>query len=252
MVGGVPTDVEITNPKISIYVPVSPGSDEGVCSICHGATLERDHGGYWPTCWNCRSVPVGGVRTIVPISLVHTSQSQLYASLRDYKSSYLDGTIRAEHSLLLAGTLQRFLRVHRSHIEEAGGVAWDAIQVVPSTRQRDGDHPLEAVVKMTMFRDELVQFLTPTGQAIDHNRPNPAAFGAVDGTAGRNVLLIDDTFTTGARVQSAASALSRAGANVVAAVPIGRVIDTSHPTKETFWRDRRARTFDFDICCLEG
>lgn len=252
MVGSVPTDVEITNPKISIFVPVSPANDEGVCRICHGATLERDNGGYWSTCWNCRSVPVGGARTIVPISLVHTSQSQLYSSLRDYKSSYLSAAIRAEHSLLLAGTLQRFLRVHRSHIEEAGGVAWDAIQVVPSTRQRAGSHPLEDVVRMTMFRDELVQLLTPTGQAIDHNQPNPAAFAAVDESAGRGVLLVDDTFTTGARVQSAASALSSEGANVAAAVPIGRVIDTSHPTKEAFWRERRGMTFDFDTCCLEG
>jgi len=246
-----PTDVEITDPKISIYVPVPPVS-EGVCGVCHGATLERDLGGYWPTCWNCRSVPEGGVRTVVPISLVHTSESQLYANLRDYKSSYLSPAIRSEHALLLAATIQRFLRLHRAHLEEAAGTRWDTVQIVPSTRRRAGSHPLEEVLQMTNHRDELGQLLRPTGEAIDHNERNPDAFAVVGEAAGRHVLLLDDTFTTGARVQSAASALSGPGATVIAAVPIGRVIDTSHPTKQAFWRERRTLEFDFDRCCLEG
>jgi predicted amidophosphoribosyltransferase len=249
----VPTDVEVTDPKISIFVPVAPATVDGVCEICHNATLIGRLGTHYPRCWNCRSLPARSVRTIVPISLVHTSESQLYASLRDYKSEspYISNRVRAEHVLLLAATLQRFLRIHRSHIEQAGGAAWDAIQVVPSTRQRHGDHPLEDVVRRTIFRDEVVQLLTPTGEEVGHNQPNRAAFAASAQAAGRRVLLVDDTFTTGARVQSAASALSSAGATVVAAVPIGRVIDTDHPTKEAFWRERRSQTFDFDTCCLE-
>jgi hypothetical protein len=38
------------------------------------------------------------------------------------------------------------------------------------------------------------------------------------------ILLIDDTFTSGARLQSAASALALAGATVVAAFTLGRFI----------------------------
>jgi hypothetical protein len=250
----VPTDVEVTDPKISIFVPVPAATVDGVCEICHNATLTGQLGTYYPRCWNCRSLPVGSVGIVAPISLVHTSESQLYASLRDYKSEspYISEGVRAEHRLLLAATLQRFLRIHRPHIEEAGGVAWDAIQVVPSTRQRHGDHPLEDVIRRTIFRDQLVQVLTPTGEEVGHNQPNPAAFAAREDASTRRFLLVDDTFTTGARVQSAAGALSSAGATVVAAVPIGRVIDTNHPTKEAFWRERRSQTFDFDRCCLEG
>jgi phosphoribosylpyrophosphate synthetase len=159
--------------------------------------------------------------------------------------------VRAEHALLLAATLQRFLRIHRPHIEEDGGGAWDTIQVVPSSRPERRDHPLEAVVRSTMYRDDLAQLLTRTAEPIGHSEPNPAAFAAVGDVEGRSVLIVDDTFTTGARVQSVASALRSAGATVVAAVPIGRVIDTSREEKVAFWRAQRAIPFDFDTCCLE-
>ena len=249
-----PTDVEITDPKISIFVPVAPATTEGVCEVCHNATVIGQHGTYYSRCWNCRSLPHGSVRTIVPISLVHTSESQLYASLRDYKSesTYLADSVRSEHRLLLAATVQRFLRIHREHIEHAAGVSWDTIQVVPSTRPGRREHPLGDVVGMTMFREELAQLLTRTDEPIGHNEPNPAAFAAAGRVQGRRVLIVDDTFTTGARVQSVAGALTSAGATVVAAVPIGRVIGTDRPEKEAFWRAQRAIGFDFDRCCLEA
>jgi hypothetical protein len=43
------------------------------------------------------------------------------------------------------------------------------------------------------------------------------------------MLLVDDTMTTGAKLQSAASALNLGGARVVAAVVLGRVIDVRDP-----------------------
>ncbi len=66
------------------------------------------------------------------------------------------------------------------------------------------------------------------------------------------VLVIDDTFTSGSRSQSAASALQLAGASVVAVVPIGRYInpDFNERTGE-YWNRQRGVGFDFDACCLE-
>ena len=77
------------------------------------------------------------------------------------------------------------------------------------------------------LRDDLALLLSPTIESIAHQSPNPGAFYVDASAAGLDVLLVDDTFTTGARIQSAASALASAGARVVAAVPIGRVVDTS-------------------------
>jgi len=44
---------------------------------------------------------------------------------------------------------------------------------------------------------------------------------------GKRILLIDDTLTTGATAQSAASALSNGGATVVGILTIGRMIKPS-------------------------
>jgi orotate phosphoribosyltransferase len=61
------------------------------------------------------------------------------------------------------------------------------------------------------------------------------------------VLLVDDTWTTGANAQSAAAALKRAGAGAVAAVVIGR-----HVNRDWNDNDRRLRQiptpFDWSRC----
>jgi adenine/guanine phosphoribosyltransferase-like PRPP-binding protein len=72
--------------------------------------------------------------------------------------------------------------------------------------------------------------------------------------SGRRVLLIDDTFTSGATFQSAAARLALDGATVVAGVVIGRVISTGdarYPERDEFWEERRLVRFSFDRCCHE-
>ncbi len=63
------------------------------------------------------------------------------------------------------------------------------------------------------------------------------------------MLLIDDTWTTGANAQSAAAALKSAGAGPVAAVVIGR-----HLNREWHENDRHirgiARQFEWSRCAL--
>jgi orotate phosphoribosyltransferase len=68
-----------------------------------------------------------------------------------------------------------------------------------------------------------------------------------------NVVLIDDTFTSGARLQSAASRLTLDGANVAAAVVVGRFMNPGWSTSaQELWDAADERTFSFDTCCLEG
>jgi adenine/guanine phosphoribosyltransferase-like PRPP-binding protein len=71
---------------------------------------------------------------------------------------------------------------------------------------------------------------------------------------GKRILLIDDTLTTGATAQSAASALSNGGATVVGILTIGRMIKPSFSeTVNEYWQKQRGprRPFTFDRCCLE-
>jgi hypothetical protein len=62
---------------------------------------------------------------------------------------------------------------------------------------------------------------------VAHMRPDPAAFtvppSAQAALRGARTLLLDDTYVSGARAQSAAAALGRAGARTVIG-PLGRVL----------------------------
>jgi hypothetical protein len=95
------------------------------------------------------------------------------------------------------------------------------------------------------------RLLVPGPGSLGHNLATEAGF-LVDPTAsGARVLLVDDTYTTGARAQSAASALAGAGARVVAIVPLARVVDPGYSSVVSErWRAWSARPFRFDRCCV--
>lgn len=87
---------------------------------------------------------------------------------------------------------------------------------------------------------------------MGHNVASDAAFVALPEARGSRLLVVDDTFTTGARAQSAASVLQLAGARITAVVPIGRVIDPARDQHATaYWSSRSQEPFDFGRCCLE-
>jgi adenine/guanine phosphoribosyltransferase-like PRPP-binding protein len=87
---------------------------------------------------------------------------------------------------------------------------------------------------------------------MGHNVACDTGFVAAPDVRGARILLVDDTFTTGARAQSAASALQLAGARVIAVMPIGRVIDPSHGEHAlAYWTRCSRKPFDFGRCCLE-
>ena len=69
--------------------------------------------------------------------------------------------------------------------------------------------------------------------ALGHERRprafDPSKFEPTGSSAGHAVLLIDDTWTTGASAESAAAALRRAGAGPIAAVVIGRYLNREWP-----------------------
>jgi hypothetical protein len=63
---------------------------------------------------------------------------------------------------------------------------------------------------------------------VGHMRPDAGAF-VLDGDhhgeiAGRRAILLDDLYVSGARAQSAAAALRRAGARATVVVPLGRLL----------------------------
>jgi adenine/guanine phosphoribosyltransferase-like PRPP-binding protein len=241
-----PTVSEIAEPLAGICTPV-PYQGSGVCQWCHG----HPNPGY-DTCYSCgrtRWQVSNPCDRIVPVSL-YEIPSQLHFILRHYKS----GAVPHRHSVLelqVASILCYFLARHRQHIAQEAGGEWDLITTVPSTN-RSGVHPLVRALARVPSVYATSEGLLERGTAnIGHNRADDDGYQAIRRLDGERVLLVDDTFTSGARAQSAASRLTLAGAFVVSIVPIGRVINPSYGDNATWWSAQQAIGFSFAVCCLD-
>jgi hypothetical protein len=114
---------------------------------------------------------------------------------------------------------------------------------------KDGSGPSTELLAM---QASLYAPLLVRGPAhVDHNRADDLAFTVARRLHGERMLVLDDTLTTGARLQSAVSALRLNGASTVAGVAVGRVIDPDwNDNCRRIWDQARATQFSFDQCCL--
>jgi len=243
---------ELSEPYRNHLVPVLPRGP-GVCATCWRAV---DPG--YRLCYPCRVARDGYGRrlaeSVVPIALA-VKRQQFAHELWHYKYD-VDGRVRRRLEVRLAAVLWRFLGQHEAHIAEAVGVSrFDVVTTVPGTRQRDDDHPLVRIVGSLVgqTRDRYGPVLAlgsnapVEGRAVVVNRFR-ATQAMTDHPA---VLLIDDTWTTGGRAQSAAIALHDAGAAKVAVVVLGRHFDRSFGSGETYYQQAKSRKFSWDSCCVE-
>jgi predicted amidophosphoribosyltransferase len=165
--------------------------------------------------------------------------------LRNYK----DGSAQLQQRLRprVAALLARFLQHHGQCIG-----AWDTITVVPSSVGRPGPHPLVQTIGMVPeLATTAAELLRATNRPAGHLAASDRGFTVMSRVRGRRVLLVDDTFTSGAEIQSAASALQTAGATIPAAVVLGRYINPDFNQAATdLWERAHVRRFTFDRCCL--
>lgn len=246
-----PTLEQVTDPLAGACTPV-PHAGPGVCNICHNWPNPG-----FPRCYSCAQVLAQVSRPcelVVPTSLVTTRANQLYWELSRYKAAGVREELRRRFQRDLVGLLGRFLRDHHGCIAGLAGGGWDGVVVVPSSKDRTGLHPLvEAFSHYRPLRTAHRRVLGPGPAAIGWNTASDRGFEVLDDVEGERLLIVDDTYTTGARSQSAASALQLAGAAVIAIVPIGRVINLNpgYPHVHEAWKRQRQARFDFNVCCLE-
>jgi predicted amidophosphoribosyltransferase len=237
-----------TDPHLHTYTPV-PAAGPGVCPVCHSGPRPGYH-----VCRSCTAVmrQVSHPTTsVVPISLF-TLNSQLWHVLRNYKDG--SGPSAQFLGVQVAAIIARFAAQHLECVATVLGGAPAIVTSVPSTRvmPRPGRHPLETAVTRVGALAKLHEPLLARGPAhADHNLADDHVFMVRRRLSGERVLLIDDTFTTGARLQSAVSALRRSGASEVACVVVGRVIDPEwNENCRQIWDQARQTPFRFDQCCL--
>ena len=222
---------------------LSPRHGPGVCEICFNFTDGYTH------CYACAH---GEQRLdlVVPISY-SIGGEQLHHALASYKRREGDTArrLRAE----LAAVLWRFLAAHEPCVARAANVSgFPIVTTVPSgDAERDATHPLRHVVAEVVAptRDRHAALLARSDVACPPREFSAEKYRAASRLDGEPVLLIDDTWTTGASAQSAAAALKAVGAGPVAALVIGR-----HLNREWHENDRRIRgitlPFDWERCVL--
>lgn len=239
---------EITSQLAAACVPV-PSSGSDVCVVCHGCP--NPGYGDCSSCSATRRQLTRSVGRVVPVSLTEGA-GQLHYVLRMYKRSprVRDRQIHSASVIALAG---RFLRDHGSCIAEASGGAWDVITTVPSTTATGTPHQMEIAFSMyTPLREQHEVLLRRGPGVLGHNEASDTGYEVTRDVTDTRVLIVDDTFTSGARSQSAASALQIAGADVVAIVPVGRYINPGYGDHvREYWDRQRHEPYDFDTCCLE-
>jgi hypothetical protein len=150
-----------------------------------------------------------------------------------YKESPV-GEARHRYAPMVRGLLNAFLAAHTPCVAAAAGGPIGLVVPVPSTARPDGS-PLAGVDGLAEDVGRRLNGVRWSPSAlrrgdapVGHMRPDAGAFTVTPETrlevAGGRCLLLDDTYVSGARAQSAAAALRRAGAVGVVIVALGRVL----------------------------
>lgn len=157
---------------------------------------------------------------------------------------------RTQLSLLLLAALG----LHGECIESRLDAEIETWAIVPSTRpDRIGDHPLHVVTRQTGLRLPEIELVARPSVHLDERVTSADRFVVTAGdTAHRHVLLIEDTWTTGAKCQSAALALRRAGAASVTILVIARWLTPREPRVGAFIKNRLTASYNPLVCPVDN
>lgn len=222
---------------------LQPRRGPSVCDVCFNLT-----DGY-ERCYRCvRGRQV--LDAVVPVSY-SVAGEQLHHALACYKR--LSGQVARRLGVELAAVLWRFLDAHEPCLADAASVvaAFDLVSTVPSgNRGRDEGHPLRKIVGELVgpTRERYEQLLVRSELEVEPRTFHPDKYASLRTLDAESVLLIDDTWTTGANAQSAAATLKASGAGAVAAVVIGRHINRGW--HENNGRLKALERFDWSTCGL--
>jgi hypothetical protein len=131
--------------------------------------------------------------------------------------------------------------------QRAGMPAPGRLAVVPTGAGRPGPHPLLRLVRPYLRLPGCSLALRPgrQGRDLDLDR-----FQVLTRPAGASVLLLDDTWVSGASAQSAAAALKLAGARHVAVIVLGRHVNPDDAASAPLLAGLAAARYDPSACAV--
>jgi len=223
-----------------------------VCDVCHGAVDPA-----YSRCFQCfdsiRKLGSGTADVVSFVSLAPTG-GQMAQELYTYKRSSVPERYRLPRLIGLSAGLWQWLAKHEACMAgRVGGSQFDVITTVPSTSGRIGQHPLgQLVAGVVTNSSDRYQSLLAVQRTDLEQRECAVDRYAVTGDAHRaSILVIDDTWTTGAHAQSASAALKQAGAISVGLLAIGRWLTVDYQNNRAWLSVHRTMGWDWDRCCLE-
>ena len=147
----------------------------------------------------------------------------------------------------LSAALTWFLTRHPACIGE-----WDRLVAVSSS-WREPPYPVESMISRSpSLRPKLLSVLEATSTPPSKRAASDTGYRTTEPVAGVPVLLVDDTFTSGVSVQSAASRLRLDGAEVAGAVVMGRYINPKWGQNGSHLEALEKQRFDWDRCCVHS
>lgn len=170
--------------------PLPPG--DGICAVCRSTA-----GSGFELCYQCsqhRSTS-GGVQADVVAPIAYSIKGRQHDhSLVVYKSTQASAVAMKNLSSLTV----LYLAYHWECFATALGGTFTHIVTVPSTRGRQGEHPLEAIVTRRMPLPVIRPAPNPAYGADERGFHHDRFHLPPDSATGGRVLLLDDTWTTGA------------------------------------------------------
>lgn len=226
-----------------LWSPLPPGP--GCCGVCRGQA-----GPGFRRCFQCslhqQHAPGLLADLVVPISyaVAGTDYARL---LWQYKS---DVPQRDAARALLRALLLAFLHDHGPCVRARAGIAGRPhVAVVPTGRGRPGSHPLRTLVEPYLALPWAELAIDPA-EPVQPRDLRPGRFRPAARLVGAAVLLLDDTWTSGASAQSAAIALRLAGASRVAVITLGRHVNPRDRAADSLTAAAGARSFRPDVCAV--
>lgn len=226
---------------------VAPADGPGVCPLCRTWSTNRSANGSTAPCENCVETQV--ILGMTPQRLSVVSLYSKPSDLRDWLTRYKgrddeDDPFDPACLTRARAILGRMLIEHGEDLAAALGPV-DGIAVVPST-SRPAPHPLEELIATLDLDMETLPLLRRGPGDLGFRKPSIHGYTAREHPAAR-VLLIDDVYTTGSRINSAAFALAQAGHRVSGGLVLARRINTDYAQQaQDLWTRASANSFDWE------
>ncbi|HET6499130.1 MAG TPA: hypothetical protein VFG87_00065 [Amycolatopsis sp.] len=148
--------------------------------------------------------------------------------------------------------------IHGACIAQAAGTPWSSVTFVPSAGRPGANHPIVELARSVYgnnHRDSRVVLnsgpgITDTQRRVREDRfelPRHFRHRIADG----HVLIVEDTWVSGAKLQSAAIALKLAGAATVTALCVARWCDSRMPEHRNLL-DAHESPYNAILCPVTG